>query len=273
MNATAIAVLQQFEEFLESIPLEQYRNELLHVKTVEQDLPKSLNPLPAIYETYWTETLREFPSYEQFFAHWWEAKLPAVDDFVRKYFWGCSWEFVRLGFKARLYRTLISVLTQFHFCYTWKAHCTAPITATWELDLQGIDAEVQEEDIRVALQIKKETYRAEASTSARFASRQRKHPILVEIPYTVNRPEEWLRTAERARSATRRQQAELFYLCASRFQRWLGNGFVVFQPEYPLVVEQFIKRAIKQAGRSEKYYDWISLLASVAKQQDGEGSI
>lgn len=273
MNTTAAGVLKRFEEFLKSIPLESYREELIHIKTVEQDLPKSLNPLPAIYEAYWTEALHEFPSYERFFAEWWEAKLPAVDEFVRKYFWGCSWEFVRLGFKARLYRTLISVLTQFHFCYTWKAYCTAPITANWELDLQGIDAEIQEENLKVALQIKKETYRAEASTSGRFARRQRKYPLIVEVPYTVNPPEEWLRIAERARSASRREQAELFYFCASQFQRWLENGFVVFEPEYPIAVEQFIKRMIKQEDRPEKYYDWNSLLASIVRQRNEEGSI
>ncbi len=43
---TAQKLLQAFEDFLASIPLERYRQELLPVKTVEQDLPKSLNPLP-----------------------------------------------------------------------------------------------------------------------------------------------------------------------------------------------------------------------------------
>jgi hypothetical protein len=33
-------LLKQFEEFLATIPLERYRNELMPVKTVEQDLLK-----------------------------------------------------------------------------------------------------------------------------------------------------------------------------------------------------------------------------------------
>jgi len=45
MNDTAQKLLQAFEDFVASIPLERYRQELLLVKTVEQDLPKSLNPL------------------------------------------------------------------------------------------------------------------------------------------------------------------------------------------------------------------------------------
>lgn len=272
MNAEARAVLERFEQFLESIPLEQYRSELLPVKTVEQDLPRSLNPLPSIYEAYWTDVAKEFPSYEQFFAQWWQSKLPALDTFVRRYFWGCSWEFVRLGFKARLYRTAISVLTQFHFCYTWKAYCASPLEASWELDLRGMDAEVTVEGVKVALQIKKETYRSEAGAGGRFARRQQEYPIMVEVPYTLTRPQEWLQYIQRARSESRREQAQLFYFCALRFQRWLENGFVVFNPEYPVAIEQFIKQRIAQRTASSEYHEWRSLIAGIQNQRIEEAA-
>lgn len=262
MRVQAPILLQKFEEFLASIPLEQYRSELLSVKTVEQDLPRSLNPLPAIYEAYWKDELQTFPSYEQFFAEWWEHKLTAIDDFVRKYFWGCSWEFVRLGFKARLYRTTVSILTQFHFCYAWKAYCQLPLEANWELDLRGVDAEVKVGEIRVALQIKKETYRVEAGAGGRFARRQQEYPMVVEVPYTLTRPEQWLQTIQRARSESRREQAMLFHFCASQLQRWLDNGFVVFQPAYPTAVEQFIQQQIPRQGN----YDWRQVLAKIKMQ-------
>lgn len=90
-------LLTEFETFLETIPLEKYREELLPVKTVEQDLPRDLNPLPDIYRHYWTDTSKRFPDYESFFEQWWREHLASIDEFVRQYFWGCSYDFVRLG--------------------------------------------------------------------------------------------------------------------------------------------------------------------------------
>lgn len=61
-------LLRRFEDFLVSIPLERYRNELMPIKTVEQELPPSLNPLPAIYNKYWLPEPSRFPEYEDFFS-------------------------------------------------------------------------------------------------------------------------------------------------------------------------------------------------------------
>ncbi len=256
-------ILSAFENFLESIPLEQYREELLSVKTVEQDLPRSLNPIPAIYDAYWTEVIKNFPSFENFFDNWWESKLSFIDEFVRKYFWGCSWEFIRKGFKARLYRTTISVLTQFHFCYTWKLSCLSALNTNSELDLKGIDAEVNIQNTKIALQIKKETYRSEANTGGRFANRQHEYEIVIEIPYTLTKPDEWLKIIHRARSKIRKSQAELFYLCAYKFQRWLKNDFVIFDPEYPKTVEEFLKHIVNNKTSSFNYYTWDILLEKI----------
>ncbi|GEM_PF-5201025 len=63
--------LERFEAFLSSIPLERYREELVPIKTVEQDLPKDLNPLPSIYASYWLPETAKFPDYEEFFNKWW----------------------------------------------------------------------------------------------------------------------------------------------------------------------------------------------------------
>lgn len=259
-------ILQRFEEFLASIPLERYREELLPVKTVEQDLPRSLNPLPAIYEAYWSDNPQKFPTYEQFFNSWWESNLVALDDFVRKYFWGCSWEFVRKGFKARLYRTVVSVLTQFHFRYSWKAYCEASLEASSELDTAGVDAEVNVAGTRAALQVKKETYRAEAGGEGRFARRKHPYPLVVEVPYTLTLPEEWQRRAERARSSTRASQARLFHFCALRLQRWLPNGFVVFKPEYPIAVERYIHEHLAESG----YHGWQQVVHGIMTRNWGE---
>jgi len=235
-------LLSHFEAFLKRIPLDSYRKDLLHIKIVEQDLPKDLNPLPDIYSIYWIEEVKELPDYEEFFEAWWQNHLKPIDEFVKKYFWGCSYEFVRLGFKARLYRTFISVLTQFHFCYSWKSFCSASLNASAELDMKGIDAVVEYEGCSVALQVKKETYRPEASGSGRFARRGWNVCMAIEIPYTITNPEDWRKKEKRAkREDTRRRYAQFLWL-AENLQKWLENGFVAFQPTYPQLVEQYIAR-------------------------------
>lgn len=242
--------LQLFEDFLASIPLEKYRGELLTAKTVEQDLPRDLNPLPAIYEAYWTpdQSTHQFPAYEAFFDHWWKSHLEPLDDFIGKYFWGCSRDFVRLGFKARLYRTLISVLTQFHFSYMWTVHCRLPLTASAEADMSGIDALIRYDDSFAALQIKKETYRAEARGVGRFAQRKQHVNLVVEVPYTLTLPGDWQQRTERAKKDATRVQYEAFAFLANRLQRWLPNGFVVFREEYPKLVEKALSEWMR-AGR------------------------
>ncbi len=243
-------LLRAFEEFLTTIPLERYRQELMPVKTVEQDLPKALNPLPSLYATYWTEVHKPFPDYDQFFRDWWRSHLEPLDDFIRQYFWGCSRDFVYLGFKARLYRTFISVLTQFHFAYAWKAHCSLPLEASAELDMNGIDALVRCDALHIALQVKKETYRAEARERGRFARRQQKVDLVVEVPYTVTPAGEWRKRLERAKTPKTHEQYRLFTFLAERLQRWLPNGFVVFEPDYPRLVECLIRDSVAK-GRQD----------------------
>lgn len=243
-------LLKKFEDFLENIELEKYRRELEPVKTVEQDLPKDLNPLPKIYATYWLPDClpkkATFPNYEAFFSSWWKEHLSPLDAFIRKYFWGCSYEFVYLGFKARLYRTLVSVLTQFHFAYSWLAYCTLPLEANAELDMQGIDALVTFEEVKVALQVKKETYRTEARESGRFVRRQVQTQLVLEVPYTITRPDQWKQKEKRARTDKTREQAQLFHFLAENFQRWLRNDFVVFKPDYPRLLEELVKECIEK---------------------------
>ncbi len=259
-------LLRAFEEFLATIPLERYREELMPVKTVEQDLPKALNPLPDLYEAYWTETLKTFPNYDQFFQNWWRSHLEPLDDFIRQYFWGCSRDFVYLGFKARLYRTFISVLTQFHFAYAWKAFCSLPLEASPDLDMSGIDALVWCGEFRVALQVKKETYRAEARERGRFARRQQKVDLIVEVPYTVTPAEEWRKRRERAKTPKTQEQYNLFVFLAEHLQRWLPNGFVVFQPDYPRLVERLICEGAKKGQRG--FIGWRETLEQLLAWKD-----
>ncbi|WP_241374207.1 TaqI family restriction endonuclease, partial [Thermus arciformis] len=49
--------------------LDAYQRKYRPIKTVEQDLPRELNPLPDLYEHYWKPDGDDpsFPSYEDFF--------------------------------------------------------------------------------------------------------------------------------------------------------------------------------------------------------------
>jgi hypothetical protein len=255
-----LQILQTFEAFLETVPLERYRDSLMPVKTVEQDLPLALNPLPAIYETYWQpeKPADRFPDFEDFFAGWWKSHLEPLDEFISKYFWGCSLDFVRLGFKARLYRTLVSVLTQFHFAYTWRTYCQTDLEASADLDMKGIDALIHLTDgTKVVLQVKKETYRREARGGGRFAQRGWPGELVVEVPYTVTDSEDWQRRAERARTRETRDKYSLFAFLASTFQRRLANGFVVFQGDYPRHIEHLIKERAKAGTRGTIPWDEV----------------
>ncbi|MBC7228535.1 MAG: TaqI family restriction endonuclease [Thermoflexales bacterium] len=250
-----LRTLSAFEHFLESIPLDRYREELMPVKTVEQDLPPDLNPLPAMYRAFWVEEPIRFPAYEEFFDGWWKEHLEPLDTFIRKYFWGCSHEFIFQGFKARLYRTLISVLTQFHFAYSWRAYCTLPLEASAELDMRGIDGLIRYSDMAIALQVKKETYRPEARGPGRFVRRRVSVDGTVEVPYTIVPVGEWRTKVQKARRPETRESYRLLMFLAERMQRWLPNGFVVFQPEYPILVERLIHERVDAGMRGDLAWD------------------
>lgn len=253
-------MLAQYEQFLATIPLDEYRKSLMPVKTVEQDLPRDLNPLPDIYRHYWVQSVPAdgFPDYESFFADWWQGHLVPLDRFIRQYFWGCSYEFVRTGFKARLYRTLISVLTQFHFAYLWCEVCSFPLTTTADLDMKGVDAALTLPDGQsAALSVKKVTQRREAAGEGRFSLRQAKPwKHFIEVAYTIEPAEEIRDKVRRARQDNTRARYRLYYELATKLQCRLPNGFVVFSPDYPRGVEDLLRTLPAQ----EKLIPWDKTL-------------
>jgi len=244
-STQAQRALEAFEHFLKHLDLDAYQKKYRLIKTVEQDLPKELNPLPELYEHYWKpgEKAFHFPSFEDFFNRWWEKHLKPLDEFIRKYFWGCSYEFVRLGLEARFYRTAVSIWTQFHFCYRWNASCELPLEATPELDVKGIDALILTSGYPTGIQIKKETYRSEAGEN-RFLRRQSSF-LLLEVPYTLQTPEELKRKAERAKT---RKETYLLWAKVARHLERLDNGFVIFRESYVKDIEAFLKSAPTLSG-------------------------
>lgn len=239
---------EQFEAFLRNLPLENYAP-LRKIKTVEQDLPRPLIPLDLFYALYW-ENEADFPPYEEAFARYWEERrCPHITDFIEKYFYGCSVEFVKEGLRARLYRIWLSVLTQFQFQYLWNAlFPNLPLESTAELDQAGIDAKVTINGIAVGLQVKKVSYRREVS-SRRFTQRQQRLvSVLAEIPYLVINAEKLEQQLEspRVKPESKEKKRRLLKEFYENFVKY-PNGFVAFKKEYVKRICQILEEKIPSA--------------------------
>jgi len=254
---------RQFEDFLARIPLERY-SELREIKTVEQDLPKSINPMYMLYEYYWDE--KRFVDFDQFFDEYWNRNIEEIMEFKEKYFWGCTDEFVRIGFRARIFRTWVSFLTQLHFMYLWNNLFEEKVVANAELDMKGIDGKVFIADRYVGFQVKKISYRREVR-ERKFIVTRRKTGVdmVVEIPYSVAYPDDLEQRIKRARSEETRSRYMRELTLIRRFLHRLNNGFVVFMPEYPQGVYNIIFDILRQ-GRSRDVLRWDELLELLTSQ-------
>lgn len=249
--------LEKFEEFLRKVNVQKY-SYLRQIKTVEQDLPKELIPLEIFYRYYWNTT--DFKDYEEVFEIYWFDKLnPHIYEFIKRYFYGCSLQFVEEGFKARLYRIWMSLLTQFHFQYLWNALFPEKLISSPDLDREGIDAIAELHNIKVAIQVKKVSYRREAS-NRRFTKRQQNYAdIIVEVPYLVVDIEELRSKLEspRVKETSKRKYRKVLDVFNKNFSRF-ENGFVIFKREYLKNIHQIILEKIKTTEKGKKItYDEI----------------
>jgi len=222
--------LKRYRDFLETIPLDKYRSELKNIKWIEQDLPKKILPLTSIYQHYWEN--REYLQFENWFEKFWEEintdeESKGVLENFKKYYFNKSLEendWFKKGFKARMYRTWISVLTQLDFCYMFEYICakkniSLKLECNAELDARGIDAKVN----NICLQIAKISQRKEA--------RPAKRKNIIPIPYMVLDIEEYKRkiNSKRVRNQSVYQKTlEVFF----KYFDILKNGFVVFKENY-----------------------------------------
>ena len=239
MKKNPIEDLRKYREFLKTIPLNKYRAEL-SMKWVEQDLHPLLFPQKSIFEKYWDK--QSFFNFEEWFNEFWNGlikgdettkKLEALKEVVRahrKFYNGKingdhETRFF-LGFKARMYRTWISVLTQLDFCYLFNFLCAKEedgleIECNAELDVQeGIDAKVND----IGFGIAKISQRKEALKISTKKS-------LVTIPYAVFNIEEY----ERLSNSPRVKDKTGYQRALKAFHKYfirLDNGFVVFNENY-----------------------------------------
>ncbi len=249
--------LKRFEEFLSGIDTRKYSH-LRSIKTVEQDLPRELLPLDIFYRYYWETT--DFKDYDEIFEVYWFEKLnPHIYRFIKKYFYECSLRFVEEGFKARLYRIWMSILTQFHFQYLWNSLFTEELRSSAELDAMGIDATVVLRGSEVGIQIKKVSYRREAS-ARRFAKRMQRYvDAIVEVPYLVLDTEELRKRIAnpRVKEVNRERYRRVLEIFERNFSK-LDNGFVVFKESYLKHVHSLISaKAIGLKGGKKISYEEI----------------
>ena len=237
MPKNPVKDIEQYRKFLESIPMAKYREELKDIKWVEQDLVHILFPLASIFENYWEK--QNFLNFEEWFNKFWTEinikyaqKLSELKELVRAHrkFYedkinGDLDNKFFLGFKARMYRTWISVLTQLDFCYLFELigardEKTLQLECNAELDAKGIDARVN----NVGFQIAKISQRKEA---LKIVRKRR----VITIPYAVFDLAEFQRLSQ----SPRVKDKDGYKKAINSFNKYflcLNNGFVVFKEDY-----------------------------------------
>lgn len=241
--------LEQYRKFLVTVPLSKYRAELKDIKWVEQDLPKEMLPLASIFNNYWID--KKFLSFDEWFENFWKelnnnsVSVEVLKKFKKYYFNKNGNGWFKKGFKARMYRTWVSVLTQLDFCYMFEHICSKTgkilqLECNAELDAKGIDAKVN----KIGFQVAKVSQRKEARTVG-----EKKN--IVTIPYAVFNIEEFERKCESSRVKDKDGYKKSLFAFHKYFII-LKNGFVVFNEKYLVkIIENIdnidkIKKAVKE---------------------------
>jgi hypothetical protein len=228
--------LIRYRKFLETIPLSKFREEFKEVKWVEQDLPNEILPLASIYKHYW-ET-KDFLDFDSWFEDFWNEihsdneKLKVLKHFKKYYFNIDDDGWFKKGFKARMYRTWISMLTQLDFTYALadkikEGNKDFKIECNEELDRKGVDVKIG----NIGFQIAKISQRKEARGRVKIKKKGRLEIIIIPYPVydiadiknKIKNPRVHQKTKEKYKKILQ----SFFKYC-----RVLKNGFVVFNDNY-----------------------------------------
>ncbi len=118
--------------------------------------------------------------------------------------------------------------------------------------MMGIDSIVELNEVKIAIQVKKVSYRREAS-DRRFTRRQRKYAdIVVEVPYLVIDLYELKNKISnpRVKESTKTKLQNALEVFNKNFIK-LNNGFVIFKEEYLKHIRKIMFIEIK-ARRGKK---------------------
>ncbi len=237
--------IETFENFLKGIDLDSYREKYSHIKTVEMDLPKSIQALDALYEIYWDKGYNgpdEPMSFDDFYEEYYKRYEEKIKEHGIKTGFGNDCDCYERGLKARIYRTWVSIITQIHAGYVAEeVFGEGTVEQSTELDHKGIDILVNYKENEIKIQIKKDTKRPEI---ARMYKAEIDSKGYYTIWYVVPKPEEYNNPYYKAKNKAGEYRASVKPFkkynpkngTLDRYQ----NGFVVFtKKEFELIKEMF----------------------------------
>ena len=215
-------LLNEFEEFLQSVDLKFYRDKYRPIKIVEMDLSKEIQAIAILYQIYWNQ--KKFLNYDDFYKEYLNKYKTEIEAFRLKTTM-CNNCFYR-GLPARIYRTWASIITKIHAGYVAESvFGDGTVAMSVDLDHQGADFQVNYMGQVLNYQVKKKSLGREV----RQEKPKAKNPLpgsFVDIKYEVPSSDYF--------ENPKKKDGE-YKLPYKRFQdnkelKRFPNGFVVFTP-------------------------------------------
>ena len=212
----------KFENFLQSVNLNAYREKYRPIKIVEMDLPKEIQAIETLYKVYWIQ--KRFLSFDNFYQEYFEIHKKQLKDFQEKT--GMCPKCFNKGLPARIYRTWASIITQIHAGYVAESvFGDGTVAMSAELDHRGADFQVKYRDKILNYQVKKKSLGREV----RQEKPKSANPLtgeFVDINYEVPSSDYF--------ENPKKKNGE-YKLPYKRFEenkelKRLPNGFVIFTP-------------------------------------------
>lgn len=229
--------LKQFEDFLREVNLDEYRQRFSKIKTVEMDLPRSIQALQTIYEQYWdnVDNLDKPLSFDEYYEVYYKTHQEDIESFWNSTGFGHDCDCFQKGLKARIYRTWASLITQIQGGYVAETvFGEGSVRMGTDLDHQNIDILIvnNDESERLRIQIKKETHRPEI---ARMHKNVKNGNGAVDVYYIVLAPDAYDNPYYKRNGKNFKVGDEKPFV--KEFVKWypdtgtldrLDNGFVIF---------------------------------------------
>src|SRR3990170_278963 len=215
-------LVQKFDDFLQSVVLESYRDMYRPIKIVEMDMPKEVQAINMLYKVYWDQ--KKFLSFEDFYKEYVQAHKDEIESFRQKITM-CEDCFYR-GLPARIYRTWASIITQIHAGYVAESiFGEGTVAMSGELDHQGADFQVRYKGKILNYQVKKKSFSGEVRRG-KGGVKNKIEGQFIDINYEVPSSDYF--------ENPKKKDGE-YKLPYKRFQankelKRFPNGFVVFTP-------------------------------------------
>ena len=227
--------IEEFDKFLQTVPLKDYRKRYSSIKIVEMDLPKDIQAIELLYKVYWDE--KKFISFDDFYKRYLQEKKELLEKFRNKTTM-CKDCFVR-GIEARTYRTWAGLITQIHGGYVAESvFGKGTVSMSRELDSLGADIRVKYKNHILNYQVKKTSFSGVMSRVP--LPRKKKNEgenidIKYEVPTCLSDPK------------TKKGEFRVPYLRFLEDKRTaaFGNGFVIFTSETFLSKKKEIDNSLK----------------------------